>query len=114
MTEEEKRFHEEVAGRLFEMRDAAGMTQEKLAEKAGVQSNSIHRYEVADRKIGLYTAVKVADAAMSKLTERQSEILQLYFYKGMNQYEIAEELGICQQSVNRIMNQAVKRLRKNF
>lgn len=31
-------------------------------------------------------------AAMSKLTERQSEILQLYFYKGMNQYEIAEEL----------------------
>ena len=62
MTEEEKRFHEEVAGRLFEMRDAAGMTQEKLAEKAGVQSNSIHRYEVADRKIGLYTAVKVADA----------------------------------------------------
>ena len=52
--------------------------------------------------------------AMSKLTERQSEILQLYFYKGMNQYEIAEELGICQQSVNRIMNQAVKRLRKNF
>lgn len=32
MTEEEKRFHEEVAGRLFEMRDAAGMTQEKLAE----------------------------------------------------------------------------------
>lgn len=50
----------------------------------------------------------------SKLTERQSEILQLYFYKGMNQYEIAEELGICQQSVNRIMNQAVKRLRKNF
>ena len=53
-------------------------------------------------------------AAMSKLTERQSEILQLYFYKGMNQYEIAEELGTCQQSVNRIMNQAVKRLRKNF
>ncbi|MFR4429766.1 MAG: sigma-70 family RNA polymerase sigma factor [Blautia faecis] len=53
-------------------------------------------------------------AAMSKLTERQTEILQLYFYKGMNQYEIAEELGICQQSVNRIMNQAVKRLRKNF
>ena len=34
MTEEEKRFHEEVAGRLFEMRDAARMTQEKLAEKA--------------------------------------------------------------------------------
>ena len=45
-------------------------------------------------------------AAMSKLTERQSEILQLYFYKGMNQYEIAEELGICQQSVNRLLADA--------
>ena len=53
-------------------------------------------------------------AAMSKLTERQSEIIQLYYYKGMNQYEIADELGICQQSVDRILKQAVKRLRKNF
>lgn len=62
MTEEEERFHEKVAKRLFEVRDASGMTQEEVAEKAGVQSNSIHRYEVADRKIGFYTAVKVADA----------------------------------------------------
>lgn len=62
MTEEEKRFHEKMADRLIETREAAGMTQEKLAEKVGLQSNSIHRYEVADRRIGLYTAVKVADA----------------------------------------------------
>ena len=62
MTEEEKRFHEKMADRLIATREAAGMTQEKLAEKVGLQSNSIHRYEVADRRIGLYTAVKVADA----------------------------------------------------
>lgn len=53
-------------------------------------------------------------AAMSKLTERQSEIIQLYYYKGMSQYEIADELGIRQQSVDRILKQAVNRLRKNF
>ena len=53
-------------------------------------------------------------AAMSKLTERQMEVVQLYFYKGMTQQEIAEELGIRQQSVDRIMKQAVKKLRKNF
>ena len=51
---------------------------------------------------------------MSKLTERQMEVVQLYFYKGMNQQEIAEELGIRQQSVDGIMKQAVKKLRKNF
>lgn len=53
-------------------------------------------------------------AAMSKLIERQSEIIQLYYYKGMSQYEIADELGIRQQSVDRILKQAVNRLRKNF
>lgn len=53
-------------------------------------------------------------AAMSKLTERQSEIIQLYYYKGMSQYEIADEFGIRQQSVDRILKQAVNRLRKNF
>ena len=45
MTEEEKRFHEKMA-----------------AEKVGLQSNSIHRYEAAERKINLFTAVKMADA----------------------------------------------------
>ena len=53
-------------------------------------------------------------AAMGKLTERQSEVIQLYFYKGMTQQEIADELGICQQSVNRIMTQAIKKLKKVF
>ena len=40
MAEEEKRFHEKLADRLIEAREAAGITQEKLAEKVGLQSNS--------------------------------------------------------------------------
>ena len=32
----------------------------------------------------------------------------------MTQQEIADELGICQQSVNRIMTQATKKLKKVF
>lgn len=62
MTEEEKRFHEKMADRLIETREAVGITQEILAEKVGLQSNSIHRYEAAERKINLFTAVKMADA----------------------------------------------------
>ena len=62
MTEEEKRFHEKMADRLIEAREAAGMTQEKLAEKIGIQSNSIHRYEAAERRMNFFTAVKMADA----------------------------------------------------
>lgn len=53
-------------------------------------------------------------AAMSKLTEHQQEIIQLYFYKGLTQQEIAEELGIRQQSVNDCLKGALKKIRKIF
>ena len=53
-------------------------------------------------------------AAMGKLTERQQEILQLYFYKGLNQYEIAEELGIARPVVAKSLAAALKKIRKNF
>ena len=51
---------------------------------------------------------------MSKLTERQSEVLQLYFYKGMNQEEIGEELGIGQRAVSYSLTGALKKIRKIF
>lgn len=51
---------------------------------------------------------------MGKLTERQQEIIQLYFYKGLNQYEIAEELGIARPVVSKIMTAAIKKLKKSF
>ena len=53
-------------------------------------------------------------AAMSKLTERQKEVLQLYYYKGMTQQEIAEELGIGRRSVGDCLEGALKKIRKNF
>lgn len=53
-------------------------------------------------------------AAMGKLTERQREVIELYYFKGMTQQEIAEELGIRQQSVNDFMRQATKKLKKVF
>lgn len=53
-------------------------------------------------------------AAMSKLTERQQEVVQLYFYKGLNQYEIADELGIARRSVGDCLEGALKKIRKNF
>lgn len=52
-------------------------------------------------------------AAMSKLTERQAEVLQLYFYKGMNQAKIAKKLGIGQRAVSYSLMSALKKIRKN-
>ena len=53
-------------------------------------------------------------AAMSKLTERQQDVIQLYFYKGLTQDEIADELGISQAAVHRMMDRGLKMLRKIF
>lgn len=62
MNAEEKCFHRELGNKIAETREAAGLTQEALAEKIGIQSNSVHRYEAAERKISLFTAVKLAQA----------------------------------------------------
>ena len=53
-------------------------------------------------------------AVMSKLTERQTEVIQLYFYKGMTLQEIAEELGITKPAVHYAMKGALKKMRKSF
>lgn len=53
-------------------------------------------------------------AAMNKLTERQMEVVQLYFYKGMTQQEIAEEIGIGRRSGGNCLEGALKKIRKNF
>lgn len=53
-------------------------------------------------------------AAMGKLTERQREIIELYYFKGMTQQEIAEELGIGRRSVGNALEGAIKKIKKIF
>jgi DNA-directed RNA polymerase specialized sigma24 family protein len=43
----------------------------------------------------------IADLVRTGLTDRQREIVRLYFYDGRTQVEIAAELGISQQVVSR-------------
>ena len=44
------------------------------------------------------------------LTEKQREAYVMYYEEGLNQYEIAEKLGISQQSVRERLNGALKKL----
>lgn len=59
MTDLDSKFYSEVGQRLLVMRTTAGLTQEKLAEMIGIESNSVHRYETAQRKMNLFTAAKI-------------------------------------------------------
>ena len=52
--------------------------------------------------------------AMDKLTDRQREIVNLYYFHKLTQEEIAKRLGIRQQSVLDVLNAAIKRLQKKF
>ena len=50
--------------------------------------------------------------AMKHLTRREKHILDLRFFNGKTQMEVAEEIGISQAQVSRVEKSALKRLRK--
>lgn len=50
--------------------------------------------------------------AMKHLTRREKHILDLRFFNGKTQTEVAEEIGISQAQVSRVEKSALKRLRK--
>jgi len=60
--------------------------------------------EPEDPRRALLRAELVAalrDLVSTRLTERQRRIVELYFYEGRSQEEIAAELNVSQQSVSR-------------
>ncbi len=52
--------------------------------------------------------------ALSKLGERESAIINLRFFRGKTQMEIAEEIGISQAQVSRIEKSALEHIRKSM
>ncbi|MBQ7715504.1 MAG: RNA polymerase sporulation sigma factor SigG [Clostridia bacterium] len=52
--------------------------------------------------------------ALKKLNEREKMIINMRFYRGKTQMEIAEEIGISQAQVSRLEKGALERIRKNI
>ena len=59
--------------RLKELRLAAGMTQDELAEKTGIKKQSISRYENSEREPNIRTAKRIADALGVTLESMSTE-----------------------------------------
>ena len=51
--------------------------------------------------------------AMKKLSDREQMIINLRFFEGRTQTEIADEIGISQAQISRLEKNALKHLRKN-
>ena len=52
--------------------------------------------------------------SLSKLSERERSIIELRFFSGRTQMEIASEIGISQAQVSRLEKGALMKIRKNF
>ena len=55
-------FYRELGCRIKFLREKAGLTQEKLAEKSGISLDYMGKIEVSINKPGLKTILKLADA----------------------------------------------------
>ena len=49
---------------------------------------------------------------IKELTERQKTVLNLVYFEEMRQQDVADYLGIKQQSVNDLLNRALKTMKK--
>ncbi|HET9672958.1 MAG TPA: SigB/SigF/SigG family RNA polymerase sigma factor [Actinomycetota bacterium] len=72
------------------------------AEAIGAEDRS---YEVSEEWLSLAPALR-------DLPERERTILYLRFFEGLTQTEIAEQLGISQMHVSRLVSQSLEKLRR--
>lgn len=52
--------------------------------------------------------------SLSKLDDREKEIVRLRYYEGKTQMEVSEEIGISQAQVSRLEKNAIKEIKKAF
>mgnify|MGYP005775052905 FL=1 len=59
---EEVIFYRNIGKKIKTLREQAGLTQEKLAEKSGISLDYLGKIEVCINKPGLKTILKIANA----------------------------------------------------
>lgn len=103
---------------LMEAEDRMAYSQSKISTNHGVFSNS----DVTDDAEIMRGSSKdfvddvidreILDALIKELTERQKMVLNLVYFEEMRQQDVADYLGIKQQSVNDLLNRALKTMKK--
>ena len=103
---------------LMEAEDRMAYSQSKISINHGVFSNS----DVTDDAEIMRGSSKdfvddvidreILHALIKELTERQKMVLNLVYFEEMRQQDVADYLGIKQQSVNDLLNRALKTMKK--
>ncbi len=112
----------EIAKRLDVTERAVGEAMEAIVEPISI-FDSVY----GDGEDKMFVIDKLADEedpdrtwvesftlseALKKLNEREKNIVNLRYYRGKTQMEIAEEIGISQAQVSRLEKGAIEKLRK--
>lgn len=103
---------EEVTEAMDARHAYASSSIDKPTESTGV--SLLERLETDDSELLLADDRVVVEEAIKELPERQQRILDLRFNEDMTQTEIAEELGISQMHVSRLLANALKKLEKSI
>ena len=103
---------------LMEAEDRMAYSQRKISTNHGVFSNS----DVTDDAEIMRGSSKdfvddvidreILHALIKELAERQKMVLNLVYFEEMRQQDVADYLGIKQQSVNDLLNRALKTMKK--
>lgn len=103
---------------LMEAEDRMAYSQSKISTNHGVFSNS----DVTDDAEIMRGSSKdfvddvidreILNSLIKELTERQKTVLNLIYFEEMRQQDVADYLGIKQQSVNDLLNTALKTMKK--
>ena len=103
---------------LMEAEDRMAYSQSKISTNHGVFSNS----DVTDDAEIMRESSKdfvddvidreILHALIKELTERQKMVLNLVYFEEMRQQDVADYLGIKQQSGNDLLNRALKTMKK--
>lgn len=103
---------------LIEAEDRMAYSQSKISTNHGVFSNS----DVTDDAEIMRGSSKdfvddvidreILNVLIKELTERQKTVLNLVYFEEMRQQDVADYLGIKQQSVNDLLNRALKTMKK--
>lgn len=103
---------EEVLEALDARNAYVSSSMDKPAESTGL--TLLERLVADDIRLLMADDRIVVEEAMKKLPERQQRILELRFNEDLTQSEIADEVGISQMHVSRLLSRALTSLRDSI
>lgn len=69
---------------------------DQICENQGLWVDPFESEEAESPLVGA-----LRDALRDALTEKQREVVEMYFFEGLSQNEIAQRLGVCQQVIQK-------------